>query len=142
KGVALSCRAWVANPSRISADQVRLDLLDCAGDRLRPPLYDRFAQADDAGVRMHLQEQPAWLDEKRLQLGYLERVFPSDGRVFFLLGVTLRAGQGGAQSGEGPGKHGSATDGDRTRMMHGKIPLRRVLMCCRGPARPKVLSGA
>ena len=70
--------------ARVLADEIRLDLLDGGGDGLGPPLDDGFTQADDAVIRMDLQKQPARLDQKRLQLRDLERIFACDRRVFLV----------------------------------------------------------
>ena len=94
------------DPARILADQVRLDLLDGGLDRLRPPLDDRLTQPDDAGVGMHLQEQPPRLDEEGFQPGDPQRVLGGDRGLASGRGPGLlsRLGRGGhAQTSQGSG---------------------------------------
>ena len=52
----------------ILTDQVRLDFLHRLGTRQRAPFGDRLAKPDDALVGVDLEEQPARLDEDRLEL--------------------------------------------------------------------------
>ena len=77
--------------ARIFADQVRLDFLDGFGARQRAAFGDGFAQADDAGVGVDLQEEPARLDQEGLELRDLEIVFRRDGSIAVLLLLRLKS---------------------------------------------------
>jgi hypothetical protein len=59
----------VHDPASVLADEIRLDLLHRRRDGERPALGHRLAEADDALVGVHLQEQPARFDEQRLEAG-------------------------------------------------------------------------
>jgi hypothetical protein len=76
---------------RIFAHQVRLDFLDGFGARQRAAFGDGFAQTDDAGVGMYLQEQPARLDQYGLELGDLEIVFCRDRSIAVALLLRIKS---------------------------------------------------
>ena len=63
------------NIARVFANQIRCDLLHSRGARLRAAFEDRFAKADDSGVRVDFQEEPAGFDEESLQLRDLQLRF-------------------------------------------------------------------
>ena len=67
EGVPVDGLPVVHDRPRVLADQVGLDLLDRGGDGLGSPLDDRLAEADDAGVGVDLQEQPARLHQEGLE---------------------------------------------------------------------------
>ena len=67
--------------ARVFADQIRREFLDGRGDGLRAAFDDRFAQSDDAGVGVDLQEEPARFDEEGFDLGDLELVADADHRL-------------------------------------------------------------
>ena len=51
------------NACGVLANQVAADFVHGRGHGLRAPLDDRFAQPDDALVRVHLEEEPARTDK-------------------------------------------------------------------------------
>jgi len=64
----------------VLADQVGRQFLDGGGDRFGPAFHDRFSQAGDACVGVDLEEEPARLDQERLDLGDLQLVAHTDHR--------------------------------------------------------------
>ena len=72
----------VRHAPRILAHQVRLNLLHRFGAGERAAFGDGLAEADDPGVGVDLQEQPARLHQEGLQLGDLQVVLRA-GRVRF-----------------------------------------------------------
>ena len=78
EGVTVDRLPVVDDLARVLADQVGLDLLDGRRDRERAPLDDRLAQADDPGIGVHLEEEPARLDQQGLEPGDPQRVAGSD----------------------------------------------------------------
>ena len=90
--------------------------LTAVGDGLGPALDDRLAEADDAGVGVDLQEQPARLDEEGLELGDLEAAPGIDG------GVLLLGGHGGRGQSDGP-------RGERFTSVHGSLLGRQPAGC-------------
>ena len=80
EGVAVDGLPVMHHLARVLADQVRLDLLDRPSRTvMRPALDDRLAQADDAGVGVDLQEQPARLDQEGFQSGDSEGILRATG---------------------------------------------------------------
>ncbi len=51
---------------RVLTDEVRRNFLDGRGNGASTPFEQRLTESDDAGIRVHLQKDPARLDEKRL----------------------------------------------------------------------------
>ena len=74
EGVAVDRLPVMDHLARVFAHQVRLDFLDGGRDGRRPALDDRLAQPDDPGIGVHLQEQPARLDQQGFQLRDPKRV--------------------------------------------------------------------
>ena len=83
--------------ARVFANQVGRDLLDGRGAGDGPAFENGLAQADDAGVGMHLEEQPTGFDQKGFELGDLESAPGSDGRI----GLQLLGGRHGGHCSRG-----------------------------------------
>ena len=99
----------VRHLARVLAGEVRLDLLDGGRDRLGPALDDGFAEPDEAGVGVDLEEQPPRLDEERFEPGDLESALGVDGRVG-------RVGDGGRGQPDGRGRECFTS-------VHGEAPV-------------------
>ncbi len=61
----------------VLADQIVFQFVDGGLHRQRPPLDHRLAPADNALIRLDLQEQPAWRNDVGGELGDFHRVMPS-----------------------------------------------------------------
>jgi hypothetical protein len=70
--VAVDRLPVVDDAARVLPDQRRRDLLDRGPDGQRAAFDDGLAEADDPRVGVHLEEEPARLDEERLELRDLE----------------------------------------------------------------------
>src|SRR5262249_48112888 len=100
KGMAVDRLPVVYHLPRVLADQVGLALRDGRRPRVGTALDDGFAQADDVGVGVDLQEQPARLHQERFQAGDPQWVSRADGWVSVLgssdrIDPSRRGGPGG-----------------------------------------------
>src|SRR4029077_21080571 len=80
EGVAIDRLPVMSDLAGVFADEVGLDLLDGRGDCFGPTFDDWLAEADDAGVGVDLQKEPAWLDEEGFEFGDGEFAARVDGR--------------------------------------------------------------
>ncbi len=87
EGVTVDGLPVVGHRPRILADQVGFQLLDGGGAGPGPAFQDRLSPAGNSRVGMDLQEQPAGLHQKGLQLGDAHE-FPGAGS----LGLRGRSG--------------------------------------------------
>src|SRR5207249_1803256 len=86
EGVAVDRLPVMDDLPRVLADQVRLDLPDGRLHRLSTALDDGLAEADDVGVGVDLQKQPARLNKERFQPGDPQRIAWPDGSISVLSG--------------------------------------------------------
>ncbi len=70
--MAIHCLPVVGDRPRVLADEVAFQLPDGSDAGLGPPLDDRLAEANDPGIGVNLQEEPARLDEDCLQSSDLQ----------------------------------------------------------------------
>ncbi len=64
----------VYDSPRVFADEIRLDLTDGGHAGCGTPLDNRLPETDDAGVGVHLEEEPARFNQKRFKPGDPERI--------------------------------------------------------------------
>src|SRR5437773_2652261 len=80
EGMAINRLPMMDHLARVLANQVRLNLFDRGGTREGSTFRDWFAETDDASIGVDLEEQPARLDQERLQFGDLHGGARRDGR--------------------------------------------------------------